>query len=92
MALSTVQVQFNGTWYNLTLDSATGLYKATITAPSTPQDDIPVLVKAVNDAGYQAEAETTVDVKWEIIPLWYPSPPLRRGAGIPMPRRRWFSP
>lgn len=68
MALSTVQVQFNGTWYNLTLDSATGLYKATITAPSTPQDDIPVLVKAVNDAGYQAEAETTVDVKWEIIP------------------------
>lgn len=68
MALSTVQVQFNGTWYNLTLDSATGLYKATITAPSTPQDDIPVLVRAVNDAGYQAEAETTVDVKWEIIP------------------------
>lgn len=68
MALSTVQVQFNGTWYNLTLDSATGLYKATITAPSTPQEDIPVLVRAVNDAGYQAEAETTVDVKWEIIP------------------------
>lgn len=67
MALSTVQVQFNGTWHNLTLDSATGLYKVTITAPSTPQEDIPVLVRAVNDAGYQAEAETTVDVKWEII-------------------------
>lgn len=66
MALSTVQVQFNGTWYNLTLDSATGLYKVTITAPSTPQEDIPVLVRAVNDAGYQAEAETTVDVRQEV--------------------------
>lgn len=68
MALTSVRVQFNGTWYNMALNSATGKYEATITAPSTPQDDVPILVRAVNNTGYQAEAETTVDIKWEIIP------------------------
>src|SRR5690625_3115945 len=52
----------------MTLDSATGLYKATLTAPSTPQDGIPVVVRAVNAGGYQAQAETSVDIKWEIVP------------------------
>ena len=68
MALTSVQVQFNGTWYSMALDSSTGLYKATLTAPSTPQDGIPVVVRAVNSGGYQAQAETSVDIKWEIVP------------------------
>lgn len=68
MALTSVRVQFNGTWYDMALDSATGLYKATVTAPSTPQDDVPILVRAINSGGYQAEVEATADVRWEIIP------------------------
>lgn len=68
MALTSVRVQFNGTWYDMALDSATGLYKATVTAPSTPQDGIPIVVRAVNSGGYQAQAETSVDIKWEIVP------------------------
>lgn len=67
MALTSVRVQFNGTWYNMTLNSATGKYEATITAPSTPQDDVPILVRAVNNTGYQAEAETTVDIRQEVV-------------------------
>lgn len=67
MALTSVRVQFNGTWYNMALNSATGKYEATITAPSTPQDDVPILVRAVNNAGYQAEAETTVDIRQEVV-------------------------
>ena len=35
MAISTVRVQINGTWTNLTYNSSTGAYEATITAPST---------------------------------------------------------
>lgn len=68
MALTSVQVQFNGTWYSMILDSSTGLYKATLTAPSTPQDGIPVVVRSVNSGGYQAQAETSVDIKLEIVP------------------------
>lgn len=68
MALTSVRVQFNGTWYDMALDSATGLYKATVTAPSTPQDGVPILVRAINSGGYQAEVEATADVRWEIIP------------------------
>ena len=68
MALTSVRVQFNGTWYNMALNSATGKYEATITAPSTPQDDVPILVRAVNNTGYQAQAEASVDIKWEIVP------------------------
>ena len=68
MALTSVRVQFNGTWYNMTLNSATGNYEVTVTAPSTPQNDVPILVRAVNDGGYQAEAESTIDIRWEIIP------------------------
>ena len=67
MALTSVRVQFNGTWYNMALNSATGNYEATITAPSTPQDDVPILVRAVNNTGYQAEAETTVDIRQEVV-------------------------
>lgn len=35
MAIKSVQFKLNGQTYNLTLDSATGTYKATVTAPAT---------------------------------------------------------
>ena len=56
MAISKVRVKINGTWTVLTLNSSTGKYEGTITAPSTTsfnQDGgyYPVEVEATNDAG-----------------------------------------
>ena len=33
MAIASVRAKLNGSWYNLTYDSASGAYKATVTAP-----------------------------------------------------------
>jgi hypothetical protein len=62
MAISTVRVQINGTWTNLTYNSATGAYEATITAPSTTSFTktggyYPVTVEATNTVG----TKTTVN-------------------------------
>lgn len=56
MAISTVRVQINGTWTNLTYNSSTGAYEATITAPSTSSYNrtggyYPVTVEAKNSVG-----------------------------------------
>lgn len=56
MAISTVRVQINGTWTNLTYNSSTGAYEATITAPSTTSYNrtggyYPVTVEAKNTVG-----------------------------------------
>lgn len=56
MAISRVRVQINGTWTNLTYNSSTGAYEATITAPSTTSYNktggyYPVTVEATNTAG-----------------------------------------
>lgn len=56
MAISTVRVQINGTWTNLTYNSSTGAYEATITAPSTTSYNrtggyYPVTVEATNSVG-----------------------------------------
>lgn len=56
MAISTVRVQINGTWTNLTYNSTTGAYEATITAPSTTSFNrtggyYPVTVEAKNTVG-----------------------------------------
>ena len=56
MAISTVRVQINGTWTNLTYNSSTGAYEATITAPSvtsynTTGGYYPVTVEAKNSVG-----------------------------------------
>ena len=62
MAISTVRVQINGTWTNLTYNSSTGAYEATITAPSTTSYNrtggyYPVTVEATNTVG----TKTTVN-------------------------------
>lgn len=62
MAISTVRVQINGTWTNLTYNSATGAYEATITAPSITSFNrtggyYPVTVEATNTVG----TKTTVN-------------------------------
>lgn len=56
MAVKTVQAVINGQTYNLTLNSSTGKYEATITAPSKSSHTLsghyyPVTVKATDDAG-----------------------------------------
>jgi hypothetical protein len=56
MAISTVRVQINGTWTNLTYNSSTGAYEATITAPSVTSHNrtggyYPVTVEAKNTVG-----------------------------------------
>lgn len=56
MAISTVRVQINGTWTNLTYNSSTGAYEATITAPSATSHNrtggyYPVTVEAKNSVG-----------------------------------------
>lgn len=56
MAISKVRVKVNGTWTVLTLNSSTGKYEGTITAPSTTSYNLdggyyPLEVEATNDAG-----------------------------------------
>lgn len=64
MAISKVRVKVNGTWTNLTLDSSTGKWTGTITAPSTTSYNLtngyyPVTVEATNDAGTVVTKEAT---------------------------------
>lgn len=56
MAIKRVRAQLNGTWYNLTLNSETGKYEATITAPNITSFNQPnhvyeATVVATNTAG-----------------------------------------
>lgn len=57
MAISTVKVQINGTWYDLTYNSSSGKYEKTITAPNTTSYNVngghyyPVTVQVTNTAG-----------------------------------------
>lgn len=56
MAVKQVRVQINGTWTNLTLNSSTGKYEATIAAPpitsfGQPEGYYPVIVEASDLAG-----------------------------------------
>lgn len=57
MAISTVKVQINGTWHNLTYNSTTQKYEATITAPNVTSYNVnsghyyPVTVQATNTVG-----------------------------------------
>lgn len=57
MAIQQVRVQINGTWHNLTYNSANGKYEKTITAPNVTSFNVndghyyPVTVEAENTAG-----------------------------------------
>ena len=62
MAISQVRAQINGTWHTLTYDSASGAYKATVTAPGATSYNqsggyYNVTVEATNDAGTTATAD-----------------------------------
>lgn len=61
MAISSVRAQVNGTWYNLTYDSASGAYKGTITAPGSTSYNrtggyYDVTIEATNTAGTKTTA------------------------------------
>lgn len=58
MAIKTVRAQINGSWHNLTFDSSSGAYEATIQAPSVTSYNQPghyynVTVEVTNTAGTQ---------------------------------------
>ena len=62
MAISQVRAKVNGTWYTLTLNSSTGKYEASITAPGATSYNQPggyynVAVEATNDAGTISTAD-----------------------------------
>lgn len=64
MAVKTVQAIINGQTYTLTLNSSTGKYEATVTAPSTSSYPLsghyyPVTVKATDDAGNVTTKDAT---------------------------------
>lgn len=68
MAITQVRVKINGTWTNLSKDSATGKWSGSITAPSATSYHLsggyyPVTVEATNDAGTVKTWETT-DTAW----------------------------
>lgn len=62
MAISQVRAKVNGTWYTLTLNSGTGKYEATITAPGATSYNqsggyYNVTVEATNTAGTKGTAD-----------------------------------
>lgn len=62
MAISQVRAKVNGTWYTLTLNSSTGKYEATITAPGATSYNqsggyYNVTVEATNTAGTKGTAD-----------------------------------
>ena len=62
MAISQVRANINGTWYTLTLNSRTGKYEATITAPGATSYNqsggyYNVTVEATNTAGTKGTAD-----------------------------------
>ena len=64
MSVKTVQAIINGQTYELTLNSSTGKYEATITAPSTSSYPLeghyyPVTIKATDDAGNVTTKDAT---------------------------------
>ena len=64
MAISTVQVYLNGTWYTLTYNSSTSKYEATLTAPGSSSYNLtdhvyPMQIKATNTAGTVKTVDTT---------------------------------
>lgn len=73
MAISTVRVQMNGTWYSLTKHSD-GSWQATLTAPNTTSFNLdggyyPLTVEAVNDAGTKATGSIQLTVKERVAPV-----------------------
>ena len=64
MTIQSARVQLNGTWHNLTLNSSTGKWEATITAPNTTSYNLdggyyPLTVEATNTAGTKSTATVT---------------------------------
>ncbi len=70
----TVRVQINGTWTNLTYNSATGAYEGTVTAPGKTSFNEPngvyvATAEATNNAGTKATKTANLTVKETIKPV-----------------------
>ena len=85
MAVKKVEAVINGQTYTLTLNSATGEYEATITAPAKSSYNqtghyYPVTVEATDDAGNVRTVDTSdssigsslqLKVEEKTAPVWY---------------------
>lgn len=74
MAITKVRVKINGSWTNLTKNSSTGKWSASITAPSTTSYTLankyyPVTVELTNDAGTVKTYEATDATFGELLRL-----------------------
>ena len=74
MAVKTVRVQINGVWTNLTLNSSTGKYEATIAAPAITSFNLsggfyPVVVEATDLAGNVTTKNSSDSVLGESLKL-----------------------
>ena len=74
MAVKTIQTTLNGQTYNLTLNSSTGKYEATITAPSTSSYKqsghyYPMTITATDDAGNTTTVNTSTATIGESLKL-----------------------
>lgn len=74
MAIKTMQTTLNGQTYNLTLNTSTGKYEATITAPSTSSYKqsghyYPMTVTATDDAGNTTTVNTSTATIGESLKL-----------------------
>lgn len=75
MAVKTVQTVINGQTYNLTRNSSTGKYEATITAPNKSSYNQPnhyydVTVKATDDAGNVVTKDSTDSILGDSLKLY----------------------
>lgn len=73
MAISTVRVQMNGSWYDLSKQSD-GSWQATLTAPNTTSFNLdggyyPLTIEAVNDAGTKGTGSLQLFVKERVAPV-----------------------
>ena len=73
MAISTVRVQMDGTWYNLT-EQSDGSWQATLTAPNTTSYNLdggyyPLTVEATNEAGTKATGSIQLVVEERVAPV-----------------------
>ena len=74
MAISTVRVKINGVWTNLTLNSDTGEYEGTITAPAVTSYNqsghyYPVTIEVTNDAGTVVVKDSTDEALGDLLQL-----------------------
>ena len=67
MALTKLRIKVGSTWYTATLNSSTGLYEATVTAPTVSGiQNVAITAEATNSDGQVTNYDTTAEVRQEL--------------------------